>query len=330
MMGTHIAIFSSHGLGDGLIQLTMANNFLLNGYRVTYFSDYVSQLRDYIPEIIVLPFPKYAEVISLLADVNIILYDSNSGFVRQLPEKLDSWFSENGIAYSLSRFNPKHKNITVKKIEARLDENERGLASRFIKLNCSFRKITTGRNRLPMACHLSNILKSKIGLKSVTCENGIRIKQANNLDTGKIIIHPDSSSVKKNWLPEQFVALAENLKSEGWNPVFTVAPDEQMKWLEIVEGRFDVPVFDSIKSLAEYYATSVAFIGNDSGNAHLASSIGLPSLVIYNRWRKNPPWRPAWGCARVIYPHTLIRKNWQQKVSVDNVLTAYHEMMGLN
>ncbi len=327
-MSPHIAIFSSHGLGDGLIQLTMANNFFLNGYRVTYFNDYVSQLDGYIPEIKVLPFPDYTEVVALLADVNIILYDSNSEFVRQLPDELVHWFSENGICYSLSRFRPKHSIISEEKIEARLEGLANGLASRLIKLNCSLRKIATGRNRLPMACHLSNILKSLIGLKSITCENGIRLKQGDiYLDKKRVIIHPDSSNEEKNWFPDQFVKLSERLKKEGWDPVFTVSSDERMKWLEIVDGRFDVPVFDSIKSLADFYASSAAFIGNDSGNAHLASCIGVPYLVIHKRWRKNPPWRPAWGKGKVIYPRTLSRKNWQHKISVEKVLAAFHELM---
>ncbi len=327
-MKIRVAIFSSHGLGDGLIQLVLANNLFRNGYEVTYYSDFVSQLDDYIEGIQVLPFPDYEQVQADLDQVQLILYDSFSNFVRQLPKELDHWFSCNGIAYSNAKAQPLHQEITVEQLKRRLPETASHLAERFILLNRSFRGQRFKWERPPIVHQLLETLSLSLGLKNPTIDNGLSLRGAKiPLHEKRVVIHPTSSSVKKNWSPQQFIELANRLKNNGWEPVFTVAPSERKDWLQLVSGRFIVPEFLTIRQLAEFYQGAVFFIGNDSGNAHLASCLGLPTLVIFNRWRKYPPWRPGWAPTQVIYPRTLIRKNWQRKVTVDRVLGAFEKLL---
>lgn len=327
-MTVEVAIFSSHGLGDGLIQLVLANNLHLNGYKVCYYSDFIHQLNDYIADISVLPFPEYSKVQQALNKTHIILYDSNSRFVSQMPAELDQWFASNGICYSNARSEPRHKEITVEQLQNRLPLQDKALAAHFIQLNRSYRSKKIQIKRPPIAHQLVNILAQYLDLKVSSHANGLFIPEAKvKSDSRRIVIHPTSSSVIKDWTIPQFEQLAERLIDTGWNPVFTVSPAEREHWLSISNERFEVPEFDTIKKLAEFYRSSVAFVGNDSGNAHLASCLGLPNLVIFNRWRKYPLWRPAWGKTYTVYPRTLVRKNWQQKVSVDRVFNVFEKMM---
>jgi heptosyltransferase III len=327
-MKTRVAIFSSHGLGDGLIQLVMANNFHINGYEVSYYNDFVSQLQDYITGILVQPFPDYDRLMQELEDIQIILYDSTSYFIHQMPEPLKQWLSENGICYSLSRSKPRHQTINVELLKRRCPTESDEFLHRLIGLNRSFRSNQLFQTRPSAVQLIANAMQQSLGFKLNTLENGVCISDSElSANLKRIVIHPTSSNTQKNWKQEQFIDLADQLTQQGWQAVFTVSPKEREHWIDLVAGKYEVPLFNTIKQLAQYYHTSFAFIGNDSGNAHLASCLGLPNLVIFNRWRKSPTWRPAWGISRIVYPRTLSSKNWQQKIPVVRVLDSFNRMI---
>lgn len=327
-MKTRVAIFSSHGMGDGLIQLVMANNFHVNGYLVSYYNDFVSQLQDYIPGIQVLPFPEYDEVMQKLESIGIILYDSNSNFIHHMPEPLKQWLAENGICYSLSRSKPRHQTIKVESLKRRCPSESDEFLHRLVGLNRSFRSNQLFQQRPSAVQLIVNAMQQSLGFKLNTLENGLCVTDSElQSNLKRIVIHPTSSNTKKNWKQEQFIALADQLAQQGWQAVFTVSPKEREHWVDLVAGKYEVPVFNTIKQLAQYYHASFAFIGNDSGNAHLASCLGLPNLVIFNRWRKSPTWRPAWGVSKIVYPRSISGKNWQQKIPVERVLDSFNRMI---
>src|SRR5580692_7201178 len=74
------------------------------------------------------------------------------------------------------------------------------------------------------------------------------------------IIHPYSSSPKKNWPLENFQALATQIK--------------QVEWCE--PGRID-----DLYELACWISTARLYIGNDSGISHLAAAVGTPVIAIF-------------------------------------------------
>jgi ADP-heptose:LPS heptosyltransferase len=105
-----------------------------------------------------------------------------------------------------------------------------------------------------------------------------------------------------------------------------VSPKEQSHWVALCDGEFDVPLFKTIDELANYYIDAAWFIGSDSGNAHFASCLGVPTLQIFRRWRKQPSWRAGWSKGRVItprFPYSLFRKKWQNGVSVMSVYKTF-------
>jgi heptosyltransferase III len=74
------------------------------------------------------------------------------------------------------------------------------------------------------------------------------------------IIHPYSSSARKNWPIENFQAVASQLT--------------HVEWCE--PGRID-----DLYELACWISTAKLYIGNDSGISHLAAAVGTPVIAIF-------------------------------------------------
>jgi heptosyltransferase III len=74
------------------------------------------------------------------------------------------------------------------------------------------------------------------------------------------IIHPYSSSPKKNWPLGKFEAVAAHLK--------------QVEWCE--PGRIE-----DLYELGGWISTASLYIGNDSGISHLAAAVGTPVIAIF-------------------------------------------------
>jgi heptosyltransferase III len=88
-----------------------------------------------------------------------------------------------------------------------------------------------------------------------------------------IVIHPFASSLQKRWPMERFRAVAVNL---GVPVRWTAGPEEPL------EGHLEDAVrFDDLYGLASWLAGARAYIGNDSGIAHLAAAVGTPVVAIF-------------------------------------------------
>jgi heptosyltransferase III len=84
-----------------------------------------------------------------------------------------------------------------------------------------------------------------------------------------VVIHPFASSVSKRWPMERFRAVAASL---GVPVRWTAGPEEAL----------DHAVrFDDLYDLACWLAGARAYIGNDSGIAHLAAAVGTPVVAIF-------------------------------------------------
>ena len=74
------------------------------------------------------------------------------------------------------------------------------------------------------------------------------------------IIHPYSSSAKKNWPLENFQAVAEQIENVEW----------------CIPGKIE-----DLYELACWISTARVYIGNDSGISHLAAAAGTPVIAIF-------------------------------------------------
>ncbi len=89
-----------------------------------------------------------------------------------------------------------------------------------------------------------------------------------------IVIHPFASSIRKRWPMERFRAVAGSL---GIPVQWTAGPEESLPQ-ELLK---DAVRLDNLYDLACWLAGARAYIGNDSGIAHLAAAVGTPVVAIF-------------------------------------------------
>jgi len=126
------------------------------------------------------------------------------------------------------------------------------------------------------------------------------------------VIHPVAAAPEKTWRADGFLRVAEHLRASGLDSVFVGAANDDLSpfrdW-RVVSG---APLSE-IKSLL---AGSTLFVGNDSGPAHMAAALGVPSVVIFG------PSDPAiWGPWRT--PAQIVRApGGIREVEIAQVLAA--------
>ena len=96
-----------------------------------------------------------------------------------------------------------------------------------------------------------------------------------------VLVHPGSGGQAKCWAAENFLTLAGELS----NVVFVVGPVEMDRWpaerIEQLRAVAPVWVCPELTSLAAAAAGATAFVGNDSGVAHLAAAVGAATVALF-------------------------------------------------
>lgn len=149
----------------------------------------------------------------------------------------------------------------------------------------------------------------------------------------RVIIHPMSTSITKNWLPEKFYFLCERLLKNGYQPAFCMSPAEQQRWSKIIQGtKFLLPHFPTLDNLATYVYESGLMIGNDSGIGHIASCLNIPTISLFARKSYSKLWRPGWGSGSVLTPPKLLpgvrlkHKYWKHLLTVERTWRHFKKM----
>lgn len=148
---------------------------------------------------------------------------------------------------------------------------------------------------------------------SATSDNGLTPKKGliHRKYPKRIAIHPSSADPKRNWPLKNFEEVAAFLQNNGFEPFFLFENEK--------------PVFPNLEDLASFLFESGAFLGNDSGPGHLASSLKIPSLIIGKDYHHLLHWRPGWLPPVVLTPPRWIthfkaaRPYWNRFISTRNV-----------
>jgi ADP-heptose:LPS heptosyltransferase len=140
------------------------------------------------------------------------------------------------------------------------------------------------------------------------------------LEAGRyMIVFPGSGSPAKNWLPENFIALAKALASRIRSIVILGPAESTLETFFTASG---LPTVSNVE-LAEVAALarlSRGFVGNDSGVSHLAAAAGATGLAIFG------PTDPArW---RPLGPTTIIRREPLSTLTSNEVALAMGEIIG--
>lgn len=117
-----------------------------------------------------------------------------------------------------------------------------------------------------------------------------------------VLIHPGASAPAKRWPIDNFMALAEAIRSSALVPGFLIGPVEREQFSTAAIDQLGElgPVWADLRiaELAAMLALVRAYVGNDSGISHLAGAVGAPTLVIFTS--TNPTiWRPLGPNVRV-------------------------------
>lgn len=98
----------------------------------------------------------------------------------------------------------------------------------------------------------------------------------------RLLLHAGSGGRQKLWGVQRFAQLARELARAGLKPVVLEGPADEAPAGELA-SMLGAPVTrcESMLELAREVAGSALFAGNDSGPAHLAAALGVPTVAIF-------------------------------------------------
>lgn len=297
-MNKSAAVFSCLGLGDGLIALVLSNNLNLNGFRVTTFHPSLSVLQRWFPWTAIRPFPPLEELERF--DRIFIPLEKSVSMQAVIRECRKKYPQKTTIINPIATANRDYPYWEVGKFDG----------------------------RIPFSDNLKIFCERELNLPVSTKDCGIVIPDdvKPKAHPKRIVIHPTSSREGKNWLPQRYRQLGEELKKRGYEPAFIVSSSERLHWEDCRP-----PEFSSLDEIAKYVAESGGMVGNDSGIGHLASAVGLPTVTLCRSRLAGRFWRPSWSAGSMLYPPLWVPnlkgarlrdKYWKQLISVRRVLNT--------
>jgi lipopolysaccharide heptosyltransferase II len=158
------------------------------------------------------------------------------------------------------------------------------------------------------------------------------------------LIHPAAAFDTKQWAVANFARVAEDLTARGFNCISIAAPNESPVVDQLIrEASTPVTAFTdlSLPEVTALASRSHLFVGNDSGIAHIAAAVRVPSVVIFGssnvaHWR---PWStapseivreelpcqpcPGYSCAEFDAPECIRRVPVERVTSaIDKVISS--------
>lgn len=298
------AVICSKGIGDGLMMMVASHRLKLEGYTVTTFHDHLDQLEKWFPTHC---FAKRSTIKTLDSFDFILLQNDNTPFSFDLTSRYRAKIHLFYASYEEGKHHPLTPNDYL-----------------------------FDRSR-SMVTNIAEGIASLLGQVDPVPENGITIPPHLHYQKyqQRIVLHPTSTTQKKTWPAEKFIQLACSLEKRGFSPSFAVSPLERKKWITLLKKRFPLPEFPTISELAAYLYESYFLIGNDSGTGHLASNLGIPTLIIAENPKHMLLWRPGFLLGQVTTPPSYIpnfkffrlrEKKWQTFISPRHILRAFNSM----
>ena len=112
------------------------------------------------------------------------------------------------------------------------------------------------------------------------------------------LFHPTAAFETKTWPSENFARVAEFLHVRGIDTV-AVAAKSETTVLDKLKRESEVPLTTfndlSLPEITALASKATLFVGNDSGIAHIAAAVNIPSVVIFGSSNRNHwyPWTDA-------------------------------------
>lgn len=182
-----------------------------------------------------------------------------------------------------------------------------------------------------------DVCKQTLKLADLSRTNGLKIPYPDlqfRKFMNRVVIHPTSLRKEKNWPVQKFLKLADRLISLGYEPNFTVSPQEFPQW-QWLQNHYILKIFPTLDGLAQFLYESGFMIGNDSGVAHLASNLGIPTVTLFIRPGVARRWKPNFYPGKVLLPaihlpgKQLKEIFWKHLISVNQVVDAFEQLTQL-
>jgi heptosyltransferase III len=303
------AVLPALGIGDALLMMIASHQLKMAGYRVTTFHAALPELASWFPGHDLQRLPFQEELLSTLSSFDLILVENdNSPKIKQL---IDAY------RHSLSIFYPTYsigKHAPLSSQDRIFDKNR------------------------PMADNIAEAIALLVNLPIPSKENGLSPPSGciHRAKRKQALLHPTSREATKNWKSSGFLTVAHQLKKRGFDPLFCVSPQEQQTWKFIEKEGFVLANPPTLSALAALVYESGYVIGNDSLIGHLASNLGIPTLIIANDEKKMRLWRPGWLQGQLVLPPPYLpnwkflrlkETKWQHFISPNKVLRSFNELI---
>lgn len=326
-----IAIVSFDSLGDSLIYTMMADNLRRNGYSLTLYGNVPYQLKNWLPELAIKPYPEWENFYSTFDDYHFVLMSPVRAIRNATVDiKLEALSQRYHLICqkALAEWSSDHKTRLKQNLSPSIFQQIEPLIDAHGSIQ--YRKF----NKESVVEITLDFMREKMGLKTLSSK--VKISPPKGLvyrkNKRRIIISPDSAwPEKKDWSSERFLDLCKLLKKSGYEPVIVIAPNNYALWKSKSTNQFSTLTFDLIDKLAEYLYESAAVIANDSGNGHLASFLGIPVITIYRKRNAYFHWRPDWSENKVICPTMVIPAAsgsiWRPFIGVKRIKRALEALL---
>lgn len=302
-----VLVYTSKGLGDGLLFLIISNNLSKNGYEVDTFHPFLHNLDNWFKYTKIRPYPK-DDNFDFLNEYDLIIINSD---YENLNKKLVRFAKEKhkDKAFELHPSTCKGKNPPIG------------------DLKFDFKK--TIKENLAIFCendlNLSNVLSSN----DITVPSHLIYRKYPK----RVAIHPSSNDLTKNWPKQKFLALYNNLKNKGFEPYFILMPFERQNFKSFSNEQ--IFNFNNLQEIASFIYESGYFLGNDSGIAHLASNLKIPTLTIFATKRKQRFWSPSFHFDRSVVSWPLLNikglrlreQYWKNTISSTRVFKNFNRLV---
>jgi hypothetical protein len=280
-------VMTSKGLGDGLMMMVASDRLKRHGYIVITMNDHLIGLSNWFPghyfqkELPIEELEDFTKQFDL-----IILQNDNTEKSKKIIQ-----LHRQGKIRSLSIFYSsyeKHKHPPL-----------------------TFWDVVFDQNR-PMVENIAKGIAILLRSIEISTNNGIVVPKHLNFRrfSKRVILHPTASTIDRMWPLDSFIRLAEKLKKDDFDPIFSLSKKEKELFNPLHFKSFFTPTISQLEDLASLIYESGYVIGNESGIVHLASNLQIPTVVIAGNEKRIKLWRPGWLQGIVITPAKWI-PNWK-------------------
>ena len=291
-------------IGDALLMMIASHRLQMAGYAVTTFHPNLVELSPWFED------HRLESTYDDLSDFDlIVIQNDNSDRVKDLKRRF-----EKGELPNLSVFYPTH------------ELHKHGEPSVYDRVFDA---------RASMADNIAIAAAGLVKSSHISKNNGLTPPPGLvfNQNPQRILIHPTAGEASKVWPFDHFIWVAQKLSYLGYEPVFTLSPDERKR---VSTLPFPAPRFETLHDIASYLYESGGVIGNDSMTGHLASNFHLPTVIVANCHKRMKLWRPGWLNGEVVTPPRWIpnfkgsrirNSYWRRWVRPSSVLKSFTSKM---